>query len=297
MPPTRSYEADAKVSALAVHPNAAEFAASLQNGKLQIFSMSGKPLRALSPGDAGVSTLAYSGDGRRIVAGYGKTLAALDAASGERLASWPAHLENVATVACSRDASLVASATGYEPVKLWKGDGTPLRTLDSGPEILGIAVSASGDRIAEGSSDTKVRIFSAAGVLQRALEFSMACPVLAFSPDGRVLAAGSVDGTISLFDAGTGDSRGVLGRHGIPAGAAAFSPDGKRLATTSISLNPWGADADWKLWDLSAKKERTTPMGPSFVNAVAFAAAGPLVVSARNQTLTIWDAGPTPSRS
>ena len=289
MPPARVFDAEAKVSALAIHPNGSEFAASLKNGKVQVFSRAGKALRSVSP-DARASTLAYTGDGRRILTGCGKSLAVFDAATGGRVGSWEAHREDVAAMASSRDGSLLASTSGYEPVRLWKGDGTPLRTLDSGPEVLGVAVSPGGDRVAEGSSDTRVRIFSAAGGgPPRVLEFSMACPVLAFSPDGRLLAAGSVDGTVSIFDAASGEPRGVLGRHSIPAGAAAFSLDGRRLATTSISLNPWGADADWKLWDLSSKRETTSAMGPSFANAVAFAAAVPVVVSARDQTLSVWD--------
>jgi WD40 repeat protein len=289
VPPARSIDAEAKVAALAINPGAAEFAASLKNGKVQIFSDAGQALRSFSP-ETRASVLAYTAGGRRIVAGCGKSIALFDAAGGARVASWAAaERDDVGSVACSRDGSLIATAAGYEPAKLWKGDGTAPRTLESGPEVLGVAVSPGGDRVAEGSSDTKVRIYSASGTLQRALEFSMACPVLAFSPDGRLLAAGCVDGTVSLFDSASGESRGVLGRHSLPVGAAAFSPDGKRLATTSVSLNPWGADADWKLWDLSSKKETTTPMGPSLVNAVGFPSARPLVLSARDKSISVWD--------
>ena len=176
-------------------------------------------------------------------------------------------------------------------MKLWKEDGSPLRTLDSGLEVLGVAVSPSGDRVAAGASDTRVRIFAgASGALQRTLEFAMACPVLAFSHDGRAVAAGSVDGSVSLFDAVSGEPKGILGRHSLPAGAAAFSPDGKRLASTGLSINPWGDEAALKFWDLSTKKEASTPIGVSFANAITFfAASRVLVVSSRDRTVSVWE--------
>ena len=290
MPPSRTIDAEAKIGALAIHPGGAEFAVGVKTGRLQVFSISGKVLRSFSL-ESPALVLAYSGDGRRILAGCGKSAAVFDSATGNRLASWAAHGEDIGAIACSRDGSLIATASGYERVKLWKGDGAPLRTLESGPEVLNVAVFPGGDRVAEAASDTKLRIFSASsGALQRAVEFAMACPVIAFSSDGRTLAVGSVDGSVSLLDAASGESRGALGRHAIPVGRAAFSPDGKRLATTSLSMNPWGADADWKLWDLSAGKEiATTPIGPSFLNAAGFASSGqPVVLSVKDQTVSVW---------
>jgi WD40 repeat protein len=291
VPPTRSFEAEAELSALALHPGGSEFAAAFKGGKLKVFSSSGKELRACAGAESEALSVAYSGDGRRIVAGCGKSLSIFDAATGERLRSWPGHQQDIEVVAASRDGSLIASGTEDDPVKLWKADGSPIRTLDGGPEVLSIAVSPSGDRVAAGSSDTKVRLFDGkTGALVRATEFPMACQVLVFSSDGRAFAGGSVDGAVSLFDASSGETRGTLGRHAAPAGAAAFSPDGKRLACTSASINPWGAGAELKVWDLTTRRETATSIGVSFLNAVDFTPAGrPNLVSARDRTISVWE--------
>ncbi len=290
MTPTHSFEAEEKVSALAIAPGGSEIAALLKNGKLQISSTAGKLLRSTAAGEAKAYAIACTADGRRIVAGCGKSLHVFDRSTGERLRSWTAQRGDIAAIACSRDGSLLASTDGYEAVKLWKGDGSPIRTLGSGIEVLGIALSPSGDRVAEGASDTKLRLFaSASGALQHSLEFPMACPVLAFSPDGRMLAAGSVDGSLSLLDAVSGEAKGILGRHAVPAGAAAFSADGRRLACTGASINPWGAEAELKVWDLATKREAATPIGVSFLNAVGFAGAHPIVASARDKTISVWE--------
>jgi WD40 repeat protein len=118
----------------------------------------------------------------------------------------------------------------------------------------------------------------------------MACGALAFSPDGHMLATASVDGTVSIFDAASGQEKGTLGRHAIPAGCAVFSADGKRLASAGVSINPWGADADLKVWDLATRRESSTPIGRSFINAVGFASSRPIFVSAGDKTISVWEA-------
>jgi WD40 repeat protein len=285
----RSFEAEARPTALDFDAAGSRIAAGFPGGLLRILSTSGRPLASSPSGEPPVVSIAFSGDGRRIVAGSGKSVRVVDAASGASLASWPAGAQDVVAVACSRDGSVVASASDDPPMKLWKADGSPLSTPDAGPEVLGIAFSPSGD-VAAGSSDTKVRLFSAkAGTLRRALELPMACSVLAFSPDRRWLAAGSMDGSVSLFDANSGESKGILGRHALPAGAAAFSPDGKRLACASVSTNPWGAEAELKVWDLATRKETTASIGVALLAAIGFSASGaPLAVVSRDRTFSLW---------
>jgi len=57
-------------------------------------------------------------------------------------------------------------------------------------------------------------------------------PVLAVSPDGRSVAVGEAAGTVALFDAQTLRRRRIAALSRGPVTAAAFSPDGRRLAVT-----------------------------------------------------------------
>ena len=99
-----------------------------------------------------------------------------------------------------------------------------------------------------------------------------------------------MDGTVSIFEAASGQEKGTLGRHAVPAGCAIFSADGKRLASAGLSINPWGADADLKVWDLATRRESSIPIGRSFINAVGFAASRPILVSAADKTISVWEA-------
>jgi WD40 repeat protein len=289
--PSRAFEAEGPLSALALSPTGSEIAAAGKSGTTQVFSIAGKLLRSFSSGAPPAVSLSYSGDGRRIVAGAGRYVLVMDAASGARLASWQAHEKDIEAVACSRDGSLIASASDDDTVKLWKAHGAALATLPGGVEPMGVAVSPSGDWVAAGASDTKVRLYPAkAGAPNHVLEFPMACPFLVFSPDSRMLAACSVDGSVLLIDVVSGQARGAIGRHALPAGAAAFSADGGRLVSASLSINPWGAEADAKLYDLTTRKETAAPIGVCFLNAAGFSSAGrPLVVGSRERTISVFE--------
>jgi WD40 repeat protein len=291
VPPTRTFDAEAPAAALALSPAGAEIAAALKNGKIQVWSLAGKPLRSWASGETPVNGLYYAGE-RRMVVAIGGTVAVHDTASGQKLAGWQAHPQAIDFVAASRDVSFLATASDDGTVKLWKPDGTPIRTLARGSgEMQVAAIAPAGDRVAAASSDTNIFLFEArTGAVQHVLELEMSCYALAFSPDGRQLAAGSVDGTVTLWNSGSGASMGVLGRYPVPVGAVLFSPDGKRLATTGLSTNPFTAETASRIWDLASRNETMIPLGISPMNAVAFTPAGrPVVLSIHDRTISIWD--------
>ena len=57
---------------------------------------------------------------------------------------------------------------------------------------------------------------------------------VAFSPDGQRLASGSYDTTVKVWDTATGKAIHTLRGHQGPVSGVAFSPDGRHLASASF---------------------------------------------------------------
>ena len=220
----------------------------------------------------------------------------LDATTGARSASW--SVPELTWAAAAPDGSLLAGACVDGTVRLWKPDGTPVRTL-SAPglsEITRVAVSPRG-HIAVCPTDGDLRLFDAkTGAVERVLDLTMAAFALDFSPDGRTLATGCADGQVALWDVATGQAKAHLGRYAIGVGSVRFSPDGKRLASAGVSANPDTAQAEARACDLATRKETSVPLGVSKWNAVGFTPGGrPFAVAIHAETISLWDlAEPNP---
>jgi WD40 repeat protein len=111
---------------------------------------------------------------------------------------------------------------------------------------------------------------------------------LAFSPDGKTLCAGSLGGPAVLLDAGTGQTRRTLAAKGVEA--AAFSPDGGRVAAACRDATGGEVRAEVRLWDArTGKLLRTIPQGR---RTVAFSPDGKrLATGGEGDAVLVWDAG------
>ncbi|CAE6535810.1 unnamed protein product, partial [Rhizoctonia solani] len=177
-----------------------------------------------------------------------------------------------------------------------------LATWNFTTNILSIACSPQGDRVAVGCFDKTVRILDSydgttlVGPLDGHTELAHS---VAFSPDGRLVASGSYDGTIRVWNANNGSPICVahsneLEGHICYVNSVSFSPDGKRIVSGS-------AAGTIRIWDAN---DGALLLGPleghnDWVRSVAFSPDGALVASASDdRTVRLWnsqDGTPTSS--
>jgi WD40 repeat protein len=275
----------------------------------------GKELHKLDGAGAGVTSLSFSGDGRRLVASGGKSLAVVvwDVAGRQILFNQRLWV----TAALSPDGQRLA-AGGDRQVRFWDlKTGTelpPLHGLDHW--VLGLAYSPDGQSFATATGDPlsglqelgdnsvgtlflqmsvgailpqrasfEVRVWDAPAAQEgRPLATGNGLGALAFRRDG-LLALGR-DGAIELWDlAGRRMVRELIGHDGAVT-CLAFSPEGDRLVSG-------GADRTTRVWDVASGREvRRGPQHASALTAVVVLTDGLRVASAAgDETVKTWDLG------
>jgi WD40 repeat protein len=264
-------------------------ARSYQNS-IKIWNASSGSLLSMLNCGKNVGEVAISQDGKLLGSAakeylFDCTINVWDTSSGVMLRILNGHPYLISALAFSPDSSLLASVSIWGSLKLWESS--------SGAELL--------------SEEGGERVFD-----------------LAFSLDGKLFASVECF-SIQLWNANLGAVRGLqaptLKSHSASITTAAFSPDGRLLASGSVSgaIKLWdtssgevlgtfetilvnslaispdgrllasGSAITIKLWNISSGEVLGTFEETSSVNALAFSPDGKLLASGSDKSVKLWD--------
>ncbi|HKG13304.1 MAG TPA: WD40 repeat domain-containing protein, partial [Pyrinomonadaceae bacterium] len=285
------------VRALAFSDDGSLLASGSDDGVARVWDAEkGGLLRAFEGHAGAVGAVAFSPDGRLLASGgKDRTLKVWDARTGALLHSIEAEQrgsEEVYSVAFSPDGRRLASAQGFS---VWLWDASTLKliqkfeTADSEDEDKAVYVlfDSGGSRLITGHEDGTVKVWKeGAARPARVARTSGRKEGFAFSRDGKVLAANPGDeGPPRLWNWPALKPLAELGEDANFAHGLAFSPDGRRLATSDIT-------GGMRVWDTkSGKPLLELDGGSSSDDALAFSPDGRLIASGGgNQNIIMWDA-------
>jgi WD40 repeat protein len=243
---------------------------------------SGQPIATL-PHITTVNRAEFSPDGGRVVtASSDNTAQVWDAATGAPITPPLRHGDYVRQATFCRDGRVVITACGDGKVRQWDATTGALYapTLSHGAAVSCAAVSPDGGRILTASYDGTARLWVPAGPAPTILKHEhLVHPAVPASTVGTL---GSPSGQGPLLAA----SALFPGRTNQLVYHAAFSPDGRRLATAS-----WDRTA--QLWDAvtGAALLRAPLRHKGEVRRVTFSPDGRRVATASlDGTARVWDA-------
>ncbi|OWK43508.1 eIF2A-related protein [Fimbriiglobus ruber] len=274
---------------------------------VEIDTDSGKQGRLYGEADAEYTSLAFSPDGKMLVAGTAKDSRLFDTDTGtmtKRLASpavavaWFADSKQVLTSSAngmvvwdpstgqkvkslsgapflafvSPDGASVYGGTSYD-LYVWDvASGRGSRTWKVGAE--GSAYWANGRPLVTGVGTPQLTLWDPATTkTTHTLEHTGPVHAIAWSPDGKSLAAASDDKTVRVWDPATGQAKYTFEGHKGAVFSVVWSPDGKSILSGA-------ADGSAVIWEAATGKVlHALPGHAKEVRAVAWAHGGKFVAT------------------
>jgi WD40 repeat protein/uncharacterized caspase-like protein len=193
------------------------------------------------------------------------------------------HSSWVSSVSFNPDGKTLASGSADHTIKLWRSDGTLLKTLQGhSRSVLSVNFSPDGKLIASTSADKTIKLWSLDGTLLKTLQgHSDDVNTIKFSPDGKTIASVSADKTIKLWRL-DGTLYKTLQPGNSRFTSVSFSPDGKTI--TSVNQ-----DATIKLWSLDGALLKTFPGHHRDPNSINVSLDGQIIISlSQDGTAKLW---------
>jgi WD40 repeat protein/predicted Ser/Thr protein kinase len=234
----------------------------------------------------GTSTVALSGDGRRLAEGRSEgDVLVWELGEQPRPVTLRGHKRIVRAIDFSPDEGRLATVGIDLTLRLWDArTGDSLGWWKAHEEnAVAVAFSADGRLVAtagQSQGRSEVKVWDGDGRLSLGVSDHRSQVIsVAFSPDGRRLLSGEFDGTVKARDAATGKVLWETGRPG-PSASVTFSPDGR-----------WAAAGGWnaRVWDAATGEElHTLTGGANGVRSVRFSPDGSRLVAGGDEIM-LWD--------
>lgn len=231
--------------------------------------------------------LAFSPDGTRFATvGSDGRVQVWENASGKRILSLGDASSIWSNLAFSPRGDMLAAGDIDGSVLLFDcKSGEPLRTLDAGAAVNGLAFSPDGVRLAIATDDVIAAVWNVASGKQ-ALNLAGHTDLIwdvAFSEDGRYLATAGQDGTVLVWDARTGKEVQRLADGDKAVTGVDFGPD-EQIATAH-------QDNLARIWDLRTGTHKLLFGHRDWVWDVAFSRNGQYLATASfDGTVKLWNA-------
>ncbi|MBP85116.1 MAG: hypothetical protein CMJ64_00090 [Planctomycetaceae bacterium] len=210
-----------------------------------------------------VTAVVFSHDGNELIVGGYHELTVWNPADGKLIRRIKNVGQRTRAMSLSPDGKLLAVGCGA-PGRLGEtrifdmSNGNVVNVLGTtSDEVLDVAFSPQGDRLAIGAADSVTQIFEMpSGKHQLTItSHSDWVMALAWNADGTKLVSGSRDKTAKVFDSKTGELLVTYSGHGQPVKGVAFHPENKEVFSA-------GGDKKIHRWQVAdAKKTAEVAFG------------------------------------
>ncbi len=203
-----------------------------------------------------VAAVTFSHDGKELFAGGYHELTVWNPADGSMIRRIKNLGQRTRALSLSPDGKLLAVGCGA-PGRLGEAriiDVAKNEVINvlgtTSDEVLDVAFSPQGDRLAIGAADGIIRVFEMPGGKEQLTITSHSDWVmaLAWNADGTKLASGSRDKTSKVFDAKSGELLVTYSGHSNPVKGVAFHPDNAEVFSA-------GADKKIHRWKIADAKK------------------------------------------